>query len=159
MDIRVGKIIEVWTHQASDQLYLEKIDVGNGDIRTVASGLQKHIPIEDMKDRLVVVLTNLKPRAMKAVGIESQGMVLCGQTDSKVELVDPPAGSVAGDLISFEGQARSPPAEALNSKKFFDKVAPDMAVNSKGEACWKEVQFKTDKGVCTVKSLKEGKVC
>ena len=71
MDIRVGKIIEVWTHEASEALFLEKIDVGNGDIRTVASGLRKHVSIDDMKDRLVVVLTNLKPRAMKAVGIES----------------------------------------------------------------------------------------
>ena len=56
-----------------------------------------------MKDRMVVVLTNLKPRAMKAVGIESQGMVLCGDNETTVELVDPPKGSVAGDLITFEG--------------------------------------------------------
>ena len=82
---------------------MEKIDVGNGDIRTVASGLQKHVSIDDMRDRMVVVLTNLKPRAMKAVGIESQGMVLCGDNETTVELVDPPKGSVAGDLITFEG--------------------------------------------------------
>ena len=112
-----------------------------------------------MKDRLVVVLTNLKPRAMKAVGIESQGMVLCGTSESgKVELVDPPEGSEAGDLITFEDQGRSPPSEPLNSKKFFDKVAPDMNVSSKGQACWKEIPFKTEKGICTLKSLKDGKV-
>ena len=83
-------------------------------------------------------------------------MVLCGEHETTVELVDPPKRSVAGDLITFEGQGRSPPADPLNSKKFSDKVAPFLNVNSKGEACWKEVQFKTDKGICTLKTLKDG---
>ena len=48
MDIRVGKIIEVWTDAASSDLYLEKIDIGGGDIRTVASGLQKFVSIKEM---------------------------------------------------------------------------------------------------------------
>ena len=40
MDIRVGKIVEVWKHPESDKLYCEKIDIGNGEIRQIASGLQ-----------------------------------------------------------------------------------------------------------------------
>lgn len=39
------------------------------------SGLGKFVPIEEMQNRLVVVLCNLKP--VKIRGIESKGMVLC----------------------------------------------------------------------------------
>jgi len=35
----------------------------------------KFVPIEEMQDRSVVVLCNLKPAKMR--GIESSGMVLC----------------------------------------------------------------------------------
>ena len=103
MDIRVGKIIEVWKHPDSTALYCEKIDLGNGDIRNVASGLQDFVPIEELDQKMCVVLTNLKPR--KIAGFESQGMVLCGETPdrSAVELIIPPKGSVVGDLITFEG--------------------------------------------------------
>ena len=39
MDIRVGKIVKVWKHPDSEKLYCEEIDVGNGEIRKIASGL------------------------------------------------------------------------------------------------------------------------
>ena len=92
MDIRVGKIIEVWKHADSETLYCEKIDMGNGDVRPVASGISQYVPIVEMKDAMVVVLLNLKPR--KVAGFDSQGMVLCGETPDKsaVELIVPPDG-------------------------------------------------------------------
>ena len=42
MDIQVGKIIEVECNPNSDTIYMEKIDMGNGKIRNISSGLQKH---------------------------------------------------------------------------------------------------------------------
>jgi tRNA-binding EMAP/Myf-like protein len=48
MDIRVGRIVEVCKNPNSDKLYNEKIDIGNGEIRCIASGLQKLVPLEDM---------------------------------------------------------------------------------------------------------------
>lgn len=103
MDIRVGKIVKVWKHPESEKLYCEEVDIGGGEIRKIASGLQQFVTIERMTDALVVVLCNLK--AKKLAGYESHGMVLCGETENKdvVELIDPPAGSQPGDLISFEG--------------------------------------------------------
>ena len=46
MDLRVGKIVDVWVHPESEKLYCEKIDIGNGEIREIASGLQAYVPIE-----------------------------------------------------------------------------------------------------------------
>lgn len=39
LDIRVGRIIEVIKNPESEKLYNEKIDMGNGEIKEIASGL------------------------------------------------------------------------------------------------------------------------
>jgi len=39
MDFRVGKIIWVEKNANSDKLYNEKVDIGNGEIREIGSGL------------------------------------------------------------------------------------------------------------------------
>ena len=65
-------------HPDADALYVEKIDVGEEKPRTIISGLVNFVPIQEMQDRMVVVLCNLKP--MKMRGIDSQGMVLCAST-------------------------------------------------------------------------------
>ncbi|KFW94706.1 Tyrosine--tRNA ligase, cytoplasmic, partial [Phalacrocorax carbo] len=83
LDIRVGKVIsveKVWAQQGEGSnlptcLYVEKIDVGEPEPRTVVSGLVQFVPKEQLQDRLVVLLCNLKPQKMR--GVESQGMVLC----------------------------------------------------------------------------------
>lgn len=75
LDIRVGKIVEVSKHPDADALYVEKVDLGEEAPRTIISGLVNFIPIEEMQNRMVVVLCNLKPAKMR--GIESHGMVLC----------------------------------------------------------------------------------
>src|SRR5687768_2037418 len=109
MDFRVGKIIEVWPNPNSENLYNEKIDIGNGEIRAIGSGLQKFLTLEEMKDQLVVVLCNLKAR--KLADYMSHGMVLCAETPdrSKIELLVPPEGSQPGDIVTFAGYERNPP--------------------------------------------------
>ena len=104
MVIRVGKIIKVWNHPGSEKLYCEEIDLGNGEIRKIASGLQQFVTLERLTDAMCIVLCNLK--AKKLAGYESHGMVLCAETPdrSAVELIVPPEGSQPGDLISFEGE-------------------------------------------------------
>lgn len=113
MDIRVGKIVEVHKHPDSEKLYCEKIDIGGGEIRDIASGLQQFVPIEQMQNALCVVIVNLK--AKKLAGFPSHGMVLCAETpkedpNRKVELLRVPEGSQIGDLITFGSEGRDPPA-------------------------------------------------
>ena len=69
-------------------------------------GLVDFVPIEEMQDRLVVVLCNLKPAKLK--GVESKGMVLCAsvtkEDDTKsVEPLLPPVGALPGDRVHVEG--------------------------------------------------------
>jgi tyrosyl-tRNA synthetase len=65
------------------------------------SGLVNFVPIEEMRDRMVVVLCNLKPCKLK--GVESCGMVLCASRDEPEKEVEPllaPEGSEPGDRVS-----------------------------------------------------------
>jgi aminoacyl tRNA synthase complex-interacting multifunctional protein 1 len=114
-DLRVGKIVEVSRHPDADSLYLEKIDVGEDKPRTVVSGLVKFVPIEEMENRMVVVMCNLKPAKMR--GITSEAMVMCASTPEKVEVMSPPEGAVPGDLITCEGYERKPDLPFMNPKK------------------------------------------
>lgn len=77
-DIRVGKIVWVEANPNSEKLYNEKVDIGNGEIRDIASGLQKFMSLEEMKDAMVTVICNLKARPL--AGWKSHGMVLCAET-------------------------------------------------------------------------------
>ena len=49
MDIRVGKIVKVWKHPESEKLYCEEIELANGEIRKIASGLKGRVDINDLK--------------------------------------------------------------------------------------------------------------
>lgn len=158
MDIRVGKIVECWKHPDSDKLWCEKIDIGNGEIREIASGLQQFVPLATMQGATVVVLCNLK--AKKLGGFPSHGMVLCAETPTKdaVELLTPPEGTVPGDLITFAGQGRDPPAQLppKDEKNPWFRVMPEMLVDGNGLAKWKEFTFATEKGDCTAATIRNG---
>lgn len=136
LDLRIGKIIEVQKHPDADSLYLEKIDCGEPQPRTVVSGLVKFVPIEEMQNRMVVVLCNLKPAKMR--GITSEAMVMCASTPEKVEVLTPPPGSVPGDLVHCEGYNRNPDAQMNPKKKIFETVAPDLRTNNDLVACYKD---------------------
>lgn len=49
LDIRVGLIKKAEKHPDADSLYVEQIDVGEEETRTVVSGLVKHIPLDEMQ--------------------------------------------------------------------------------------------------------------
>merc|ERR1712055_9914 len=100
----------------------EKIECGEAQPRQVISGLVKHIPIEEMQNRMVVILCNLKPAKMR--GIMSEAMVMCASTPEKVEVLAPPPGSKPGDLVQVEGFSRAPDAQLNPKKKIFEACAP-----------------------------------
>jgi len=147
LDIRVGKIVEVSKHPEADSLYVEKIDLGEEKPRTIISGLVNFIPIEEMQDRMVVVLCNLKPAKMR--GIESQGMLLCASVDDprQVEALIPPEDAVPGDRVYIENFESGKPDEVLNpKKKVWEKLQADLKTNSECLAQWQGNNLLTKSG-------------
>lgn len=138
IDFRVGFIQKAIKHPDADSLYVSTIDVGDEEgPRTVCSGLVKHFSLEAMQERYVVVVCNLKPVNMR--GIKSTAMVLCGSDESKVEFVEPPTGSKAGDKVFFEGFGDEEPAKQLNpKKKIWEQLQPHFSTNEQLEVVFKD---------------------
>ena len=157
LDIRIGKIVEVEKHPDAESLYVEKIDVGEAVPRTIVSGLVQHVPMEEMTDRMVVVLCNLKPAKLK--GIESKGMVLCASVEGQVEPLIPPEGSDAGDKVKVDGYEDRAPDEQLNpKKKVWEKLAVDLKTSNECLAQWQGNLLQTPKGTIRSKTLKDAPI-
>ncbi|GMH39956.1 hypothetical protein BSKO_07860 [Bryopsis sp. KO-2023] len=158
LDLRVGHINKAWRHPDADSLYVEEVDVGEEQPRTVVSGLVKFIPEDQMQNRRVVLVCNLKPVNMR--GIKSHAMVLAAtSTDgTTVELVEPPEGVALGEPVTVAGFEGEPDAVLNPKKKVFETVQPDLATNGERVACYKGVPFSTTKGLCTVKSISGGSI-
>jgi aminoacyl tRNA synthase complex-interacting multifunctional protein 1 len=137
LDFRVGRIITAKKHPDADGLYVEEVDVGEGKLRTVVSGLVKFVPLDQMQDRLVLLLCNLKPAKMR--GVTSEAMVMCASTPDKVEILIPPADAAIGDRAVVDGFPGEPDAQLNPKKKIFEECAPHLKTNEKGIACYKDV--------------------
>ncbi|XP_023212858.1 aminoacyl tRNA synthase complex-interacting multifunctional protein 1-like [Centruroides sculpturatus] len=152
LDFRIGIIQTVSKHPDADSLYVEQIDLGEDKLRTVVSGLVKFVPLEEMQNRWVVVLCNLKPAKMR--GILSEAMVMCASTPEKVEILNPPSGCVPGDRVSFEGYPGEPDTLLNPKKKIFEQVAPDLKTDANCVATYKGVPFVVkDKGIIKASTL------
>ncbi|KDP39347.1 hypothetical protein JCGZ_01104 [Jatropha curcas] len=157
LDIRVGLITKAQKHPDADSLYVEEIDLG-GETRTVVSGLVKYIPLEEMQNRKVCVLCNLKPATMR--GIKSQAMVLAASNSdhTKVELGEPPASAAVGERVTFPG-FEGEPDDVLNpKKKVWETLQVDLQTNADLVACYKDTPLTTSAGVCKVASIGSGSI-
>jgi tRNA-binding EMAP/Myf-like protein len=153
IDLRVGHILRCVPHENADSLYVSTIAMGDSEgtdntqkdeetgriVRTVCSGLRGLIPLEEMQDRKVIVMANLKPVTMR--GIKSTAMVLAASpppkegedahaADRVVELVAPPEGSEGGDKVYFEGweygEGKGPEKVLNPKKKQWEGVQPGL---------------------------------
>ncbi|GCB63108.1 hypothetical protein scyTo_0009618 [Scyliorhinus torazame] len=160
LDIRVGRITSVERHPDADSLYVEKVDVGEAEPRTVVSGLVQYVPVDELQNRDVILLCNLKPQKMR--GIESQAMLLCASIEGekrKVEPLNPPEGSAPGErvfVVGFENGAADD--ELKPKKKVFEKLQMDFKISDDCTAQWQQKNFMTKLGVVTCKSLKGGNI-
>jgi methionine--tRNA ligase beta chain len=163
VDLRVGVITKVWPHESADKLWCEEVDVGEAAPRRIASGLRAYYSQEAMLGRRIVVVCNLKPRAM--VGFTSEGMVLCASNADRsvVEFVDPPAGAAPGDRILIDGHADSaaPVPEVINpsaKKNPWVPFAAELKTNADRVATYLGVPLRTAAGVCTAPTVANGPI-
>ena len=144
IDLRVGHILKAIPHPNADSLYVSTIACGDHPgtdntsehegqvVRTVCSGLNGLIPLEEMQNRRIIAVCNLKPVTMR--GIKSAAMVLAasprlapGDEDhhkGPVELVDPPADTKAGERVLFEGWEGEPEGVLNPKKKVWEMLQP-----------------------------------
>lgn len=102
IDLRIAKIVECELVEGSDKLLRLSLDVGEGRLRNVFSGIKSAYKPEDLRGKLTVMVANLAPRKMK-FGI-SEGMVLAASAaDEKAEpgiyILEPWPGAQPGMRI------------------------------------------------------------
>ena len=92
-DLRVAEILTAEKVEKSKKLIKMTVSLGDGEMRTVVSGISEYYQPEELIGKHVIFVSNLKPA--KLMGIESQGMILAASKDGslKVPFVDMPAGS------------------------------------------------------------------
>ena len=192
IDLRVGHILKAIPHPNADSLYVSTIACGDPPgtentsehegqiVRTVCSGLNGLVPLEEMQGRKVVAVCNLKPVTMR--GVKSAAMVLAASPRSKegeednhkgpVELVNPPEGAAAGERVCFDGWEGEPEGVLNPKKKVWESLQPGFTTTERLEVgfeageveAFKDTDGDKGKGVkalvtksggrCTVKSLK-----
>ncbi|XP_077460539.1 aminoacyl tRNA synthase complex-interacting multifunctional protein 1a isoform X2 [Stigmatopora argus] len=152
LDMRVGRIVTAEKHPDADSLYVEQVDVGEAQPRTVVSGLVKYVPLDQMQNRMAILLCNLKPAKMR--GVMSQAMVMCASSPDKVEILDPPSGAVPGDRITFQGFPGEPDKELNPKKKVWEQIQPDLRTDDQCVATYKGAPFQVaGKGVCRAQTM------
>ncbi|HQJ06590.1 MAG TPA: class I tRNA ligase family protein, partial [Spirochaetota bacterium] len=99
--LKVGKIVEIKKHPKADKLFIEKIDLGSGDVRQIVSGLAPYYKEEELLNKKVVVVANLKEAVLR--GEPSKGMLLAAENKDKsvVEVIFPD-GEI-GEIVKVEG--------------------------------------------------------
>ena len=79
LDLRVGQIISVNDHPDADKLYLLSVDIGEAEPRQIVAGLKAFYTRDQMLNRRVFVVSNLKPAKLR--GIMSSGMLLAADDE------------------------------------------------------------------------------
>ncbi|QEI08338.1 methionine--tRNA ligase [Pigmentiphaga aceris] len=99
LDLRIARIVDCKLVEGSTKLLQLSLDVGEGRLRNVFSGIQSAYKPEDLIGKLTVMVANLAPRKMK-FGI-SEGMVLAashadGKVDGGIYVLEPVVGAQPG---------------------------------------------------------------
>lgn len=117
VDLRVARVTEIRQHAKADKLYVERIDLG-GESRQIVSGLVPHYRPEELLNRNVIVVANLKPARLR--GEESQGMLLAAKDGTVVEVLFADHAR-PGDRVLLEAEEASgtAPAEIIDVDTFF----------------------------------------
>lgn len=90
IEVVVAKIVSVKQNSNGSKLYIETLDAGEKEERTIQSGLVPYFKQEELLEKKILLVKNLTPRTMR--GVESRGMLLAvdykdEKGEDKVELL------------------------------------------------------------------------
>lgn len=97
LSLKAGCVLEAWKHPNAEKLLVEKVDLGDGDVRQIVSGIASVYAPEDLVGKNVVVVANLLPAELR--GEKSEGMILCAEKGKSFEVVFLPEDTVPGSVI------------------------------------------------------------
>lgn len=121
IELRAAKIIEIERHPEADKLYIEKLDDGTEEGRTIVSGLVPHYEPDELLGRTIIVVANLKPAKLR--GVKSHGMLLAASAPTAGD--DAEAGEEIVEVLFVDHLS---PGERLH----LDGFQPDAEAPNEG---------------------------
>jgi len=95
VDLRVARIKDAQIVNEADKLIQLELDLGELGVKTVFAGIKRVYSPDDLKDKLVVCVNNLKSREMRFG--TSEGMILAaGDDDIGIFVISPDVGAKPG---------------------------------------------------------------
>jgi methionyl-tRNA synthetase len=143
IELKVGKIIAIENHPTAEHLYVETVDLGEENPRTICSGLVKFCEKDDLLNKHVVVASNLSPAELS--GTLSEGMILGVAKKKNFEVIDC-QDAIPGTLLLKEDEqaAQKPQGIDIGTFKKAALRVVDGSVCINGEALFAgDKQIKT----------------
>ncbi|MFS8640145.1 MAG: methionine--tRNA ligase [Symbiobacteriaceae bacterium] len=91
IELRTARVVAAERHPNADRLLRLEVSLGS-ERRQIVAGIAGHYEPEELVDKMVVIVANLRPAVIR--GVESQGMVLTAEEDGRLALLttDRPIG-------------------------------------------------------------------
>ncbi len=149
LNLKVAKIAEVKDHPNADKLYVIQINLGT-EKRQLVAGLKDFYNKEELKNKKIIVVTNLKRAKLR--NVESQGMLLAAE-DNKGNVGLLTTKSEPGDEVKFGNLKNS------NKEISFDNFKKLKITAKNKKVYFNDLELKTDKDTVSYGNIKDGKVC
>ena len=121
--LKVSKIVECERHPEGEKLYILKLDCGEPELRTIVSSIVPYYKREELMNRNIVLVSNLKPANFR--GVKSYGMLLAAadkddDSHSTCEVIFAD-DFTPGTVLEYEGQPETEKITTyLKADHFFD---------------------------------------
>jgi methionyl-tRNA synthetase len=149
LNLKVAKVLDVEEHPNADKLMILKIDLGK-EKRQIVAGLAEYYKAEELKDKKIVVVSNLEYAKLR--GVESQGMLLAGEdADKNVKLLYVEKSN-PGEQVYIEG------VKPQNKKISFDDFLKTKIEIKDSKVLSDNKELRTDKEKVKIEKIKNGVV-
>ncbi len=96
--LKTARIISAEPLEGTDRLLVLQVEIGDDSPRQLVAGIAEYYSPEDLKDQMILVVSNLKPAVIR--GIESHGMLLAAKKGKKLTLVTVDSDIAPGATVS-----------------------------------------------------------
>ena len=160
-DLRVGKVTSIKIMEGFNDIYELDIDLGEGFIRKIGTGLRHYVPMEKIANSKVIVFSNLKPKRF-GKNFESNGMIMCASNkinDKEViELLRPNDNSNPGDKVYLEGSELDKSKVEQITGGYYKKAIDLFKTDDNCNCMYNGVKIITESGNIVVESLKNSQI-
>ena len=160
-DLRVGKVVSTKIMEGFNDIYELEIDLGEDNLRKIASGLRNYVPMEKISNSKVIVFSNLITKKF-GNNFESNGIIMTASIKNKekeiIELIRPNENSHPGDKVFLEGNELDKSKVKYISGGNFKKAIKLFKTDENCFCTFNEIKIVTESGNIKSETLKNANI-